>query len=694
MSDTIRLGPGLFGLLLAGLALATWPLSSLLPGWAVVAVAAIGLWRLWAELQPGRAWSLGRRQRLVLLIGMIAALALTGSVGMGLDGGAPMLVVFLWTKLAELRRLRDVLWCATFAFVLAGIGMLADQSLASGLAALAAMVLLLAAATAAHSVCPGAVDAVRPEAGMPGSDRPVPQAVVVRRAALGPAISFALVMMAAAAPLAVALFVVLPRPAVGLRPPVQRSGITDQLDPGGVSALAKDQRLALRVTWLDGQPPPPAERYFRGVVLWRTDGRSWSVGASRWLSMDLPTRPVGAGKPSRPVRYEVAVEAAGLGRRAWVFLLDAPVVVVRDAQVDAGGTQVFSSRRNRYEAVGDSGVRLADTDLLRNASEAPPADPQIVAFARQLRPAGTSAAETIDRLLAWFAEQGYTYSLTPGDLGDDPVKTLMLTGKKGFCEHYAAATAVILRLADIPTRVVVGYHGGEDNAYGGFTTIRQAHAHAWVEAWLDGVGWLRIDPTSALTRIDPGTPPPPTTGGTSAAAVAAAEAEQADWLRPLRQSWDWVEWRWYRSVVNWDRESQRSWFRQLGLGGLGGWALLALALAVGTVVAVASGWLLVRLLTSRETDPARRALADVERRLARLGLGRNQDEGPIAWAERIGRERAELAADLSAASAAYARWSYGRISRPEDLSALEQARSRLVRQMRQRRDQSAPTTGS
>ena len=75
----------------------------------------------------------------------------------------------------------------------------------------------------------------------------------------------------------------------------------------------------------------------------------------------------------------------------------------------------------------------------------------------------------------------------------------MFGSRLGFCEHYASAFVVLMRALDVPARVVTGYQGGEINPVDGFMTVRQSDAHAWAEAWLNGRGWTRIDPTAGVS---------------------------------------------------------------------------------------------------------------------------------------------------------------------------------------------------
>lgn len=100
-----------------------------------------------------------------------------------------------------------------------------------------------------------------------------------------------------------------------------------------------------------------------------------------------------------------------------------------------------------------------------------------------------------DAILKYFGtDNGFVYSLSTktGDSGSDLVD--FLQNKVGFCQQYAAAMGIMLRLAGVPARVVVGYTHSAPNTNGSFK-VTTNDAHAWVEAYFDGVGWLPFDPT-------------------------------------------------------------------------------------------------------------------------------------------------------------------------------------------------------
>ena len=89
-------------------------------------------------------------------------------------------------------------------------------------------------------------------------------------------------------------------------------------------------------------------------------------------------------------------------------------------------------------------------------------------------------------MLRKFHDEPYFYTLEPPPLGSQPVDRFLFDTRRGFCEHYASAFAVLMREAGIPARIVLGYQGGEVNPLGNYMIVRQSDAHAWTEVWLDG----------------------------------------------------------------------------------------------------------------------------------------------------------------------------------------------------------------
>ncbi len=79
----------------------------------------------------------------------------------------------------------------------------------------------------------------------------------------------------------------------------------------------------------------------------------------------------------------------------------------------------------------------------------------------------------------------YTLNRPPPAEGVDPIEDFVVRNQRGHCEYFASALALMLRSQNIPARIVLGFRGGEWNSVGSFYDVRQLHAHAWVEAYLE-----------------------------------------------------------------------------------------------------------------------------------------------------------------------------------------------------------------
>jgi transglutaminase-like putative cysteine protease len=139
---------------------------------------------------------------------------------------------------------------------------------------------------------------------------------------------------------------------------------------------------------------------------------------------------------------------------------------------------------------------LTAGDRMRRYTDLPPLDPSVTDLVGRLT---AGAQSPYQRVLAVYDHltdraNGFTYSLStsPGTSGDDLADFLRL--KRGYCEQYAGAMAVLVRAAGVPARVVLGYTPGASED-GRTRTITTDDAHAWVEVWFSGLGWVTFDPT-------------------------------------------------------------------------------------------------------------------------------------------------------------------------------------------------------
>ena len=472
-------------------------------------------------------------------------------------------------------------------------------------------------------------------------------------------------------PLATALFVLFPRLAVPLwgLPADQgaKSGLSDSMAPGGISELSLSDTIAFRVDF-DGPPPPPRQRYWRGPVLTRFDGNTWSMLPAR------PGAPVArADVPA--ISYTVTLEPQ---YKPWLFALDLPASLPTQ---DVEPTQEGSGRSVEMAMLTASQQRIARNMIVRTIryrqasilQDHYPADagrdaaenlnlamrrnyanPKTLAFARELRAQHAGDAEYIDAVLRFFNREKFFYTLSPPLLDDDPVDRFLFETRRGFCEHYASAFVVLLRAAGIPARVVTGYQGGEINPRGGYMMVRQSDAHAWAEAMLDG-RWQRFDPTAAVSpsRIEFGL------GGALPTSDDVPMLARLDvgWFKSMQLTWDAINHDWRRRVIGFDYERQRAAWRDWNIDGFAAWQLTLMlggfALAWGLALLGWQQWSRMR------RDRARTLWVAFCARLARAGLPRLPHEGPMDYTARAARRWPDLAATLAELGETYALLRYG-----------------------------------
>jgi transglutaminase-like putative cysteine protease len=472
----------------------------------------------------------------------------------------------------------------------------------------------------------------------------------------------AAVIMAQAIPLMVVLFLLFPRiqgSLFGLSMMGKaKSGFSDFMSPGSVSMLVEDDSTAFRAEF-DGPMPPPELRYWRGIVFENFDGRRWSVEKRTPETRVLP--------PGRqPSAYTIHLEPH---RAKWLFALEMPADIPRSAILYADNTlrsrysvhktlRYFLTSNTRYEAATEN------PDHLRHLVSLPEDNnPFTVQLARKITQNAAGTDEMINRTLDYFSKGGFVYTLKPPILGRHPVDSFLFESKKGYCEHYASAFAVMMRAAGVPARIVGGYLGGEANPYGNFLVVRQTDAHAWVEVWHSEKGWLRVDPTGAVA-------PERITSGMEAS-LAAGEVPggvMRQYLGGLTNIYDqiWFGWEAINARFNawfegYSYEQQRALLEKIGITA-GNWAasMKALALLLLLLVLATAGVISFVVLRppARKPDAVRKYYTRFYEKLDRAGLPRKSDIGPLDYAAFVSKKRPDLARRMDEITGLYIRLRY------------------------------------
>jgi transglutaminase-like putative cysteine protease len=579
--------------------------------------------------------------RLLLVVAMLAAIAWQmGGMRFGRDTGCALLAAMLAIKSSELRGLRDGRSLLGFALFAPFAAFLLDQGPATMALALAGVVLALLALQRLADV----------------EDHAVPPPL---RRQLGGIGRLALLGL----PLMLAAFWLFPRLATPLwgvpERALARPGLSDTMDPGAWVDLMADDTPAFRVRF-DGQVPAPAQRYWRGPVLWDFDGRRWTRPS--WFDGGRAPAPAATAPPRW--RYQLDYEPTD---RRLLVALDLPLQAPPGARLAADHTLTSErplaalTRWTLASAPAPATPAALSPGERRRALALPPGyNPRTVALARQWRAEAGSAGDAalVRRAMDWI-HRDFSYTLETPLPGHDGVDEFLFRYRAGFCEHFSSAFVVLMRAAGVPARVVTGFAGGVRNRFGDYWVVRRMDAHAWAEVWLPGQGWTRVDPTAAVA--------PERVSDTLENRLGGGGGEGqtsglADWST-LAQAGDWLRRGWNDLVLSFDAGRQQALLRPLGIDRLDPARLVALfAASAGGALALMAWWL---ARGERERDPLLRAWHRLGRRYARRGLGREPSEPAGCWAARV--ERLHPGSGLPALSD---RFAVARYARGQDSASL------------------------
>jgi transglutaminase-like putative cysteine protease len=583
------------------------PLLVTLPVLAIIAASWL-LRRRGGAALPG--WI-----KLALIVVFLLILLVEYHGILGREPGSALACAMLALKMLETRSRRDARALVSFASFTLMVALLFDTSLMFTLATFMGVALLLASLRELE------VDAT-------ASSKPASMPTTY-----WPALRASLIALALATPLALCGFLFIPRLDSPLwRTPVDagaRTGISDTMSPGSVQDLLLDDSAAFRVDF-GGTLPPRAQLYWRGPVLTDFDGTTWRRRDTGIIGKDAD----GLTATGDAVSYEVTLEASG---QPWMFALDLPL----DIPSDTLPSDILRSRdmslmrrrpvtnllRYRVRSALTYRLDINLTPAQRKAALALPNDfnPRSTAQGQAWRTELHDDDAIIHAALKLFHD-AFFYTLAP-PLGRDSVDDFLFDTKRGFCEHYASAFVVLMRAAGIPARIVTGYQGGYFNNVGNYLVVRQSDAHAWAEVWLAGRGWVRVDPTAAVSpqRVEFG-----------AQAIGAGERAwyQGGWLLALRNQFDLVNRGWNTLVVQFNGQRQQSLLNPFGIDRVEPATLVWLLIGVsGLLLTGATLWAM--RTARRRTAPLDAAYDALCRKLARIATPRGASEGPRDYMQRV-----------------------------------------------------------
>ncbi|CAB1211644.1 transglutaminaseTgpA domain-containing protein [Acinetobacter bouvetii] len=474
---------------------------------------------------------------------------------LGIEAGVAILSTFLFAKALETKNKRDVIVLFNFAMFVSASSFLYSQSIWM------AMIVLLCLLSCL-------IGLYRLQTSEFSTDQKQTTALKADAKHVGKFLILAL-------PFFIVLFLFFPRlpPLWHIPIPEQKNatGMSDHMSPGDIAELSQSSTLAFRIIGDMSRLPSRNDLYWRAMVLDHYDGKTWT---SSFVNQQ-------AASIYRPIKSKSSFDYQYLSANPdvmWVMGLEQSIPVQAYFQLRQDGSitpmrQIMHNQPITLRWIGDSDLQnsnLSQAAFIQNINIQTPdrVDQKSHRFALEMFEQSNRQPELyIRNILQWYKDHEFTYTLTPGLLGENRVDEFLFQSRRGFCEHYASSFALLMRYVGIPARVVLGYQGGQLAPDRASWEVRQLDAHAWTEVQLNGK-WQRIDPTAIIApqRIDNGMQ----NYIDSDRSILGSKAQKWKYrqfaiTKNMRIWSDYAAYQWQSKVVGYDAEKQQSWLSKLGI---------------------------------------------------------------------------------------------------------------------------------
>ncbi|MBT7610807.1 MAG: DUF3488 domain-containing protein [Bacteriovoracaceae bacterium] len=312
-------------------------------------------------------------------------------------------------------------------------------------------------------------------------------------------------------PLMLILYFVFPRLNTGYLFPFSINtqsmiGFTGEINPGDIAKVASTDDPVLRLGFKNNSKLQQDEMYLRGSVLAKTNGLSWKKSnIENGHNYNFGNEPL--------YIYDVLFNEL---QASQVFALPNTKKIIKKSSgvilkqpTNTWKFVPYNNQKIRYQGVTtktspkplNKNMRAHYLQLPENISV------KLKSFAKEMQNKYQTTESLIAAYKIYFLKNEFIYTLSPGTYNKTTgIDDFLFKRRKGFCEHYAAAIGVLLRLNGVPARVVVGFQGGDYNEIGDYFLVKTKDAHAWLEYYNERQGWQRLDPTAwiAPSRIQLG----------------------------------------------------------------------------------------------------------------------------------------------------------------------------------------------
>ncbi|MCL1065466.1 transglutaminaseTgpA domain-containing protein [Shewanella olleyana] len=485
-------------------------------------------------------------------------------------------------------------------------------------------------------------------------------------------LSFGFKVFLQSLPLALLLFVVFPRlPPLWLAPSMKNAttGISDEISLGDISKLTRSPSLAFRVGFdnevnntTKQQLIANEQLYWRALVMESYDGQTWKQANLRKNEQRSAYGNRSQRHDSQVVdkssalNYQVITEPT---YQKWLFGLDQSFSETEQV-VELADLRLFSLRNidqrfsYRVTSFPNSSLEEQLPPLTKRINLSLPKDtnPKAHALAQQFATDYPIPRDRIAAMMRYFNQQSFYYTLSPPAIGSNQVDDFLFENQAGFCSHYASALVFMARSSGIPARMVAGYQGGEYNPKAGYYSVYQYMAHAWTEVWLEGLGWVRFDPTAMIApdRILDGFDAM-FTGEDSYlqdSPFTSLRVKEIPWLNDIRLQLASLDFYWSVWVLGFDEERQLQVLSEL-LGEVNTSKIIILMIISFSIIALVIAYYAGVFNLSPKQDPIIKRYNLICNKLANKGYQR-ETMPPQAFAtfihQAVHQEQPQLAADF------------------------------------------------
>ena len=473
---------------------------------------------------------------------------------LGVEAGVAVLSIFLFAKALETKTQRDVIILFNFALFVAASMFLHSQSF---MTAVMVLLCLLSCLLGLYRVQTHAFASENSN-----------------RMALRQDAKHVIKFVGLALPFFVLLFIFFPRlpPLWHIPIPENKAvtGMSDSMSPGDIAQLSQSSHLAFRIIGNVTQLPNRSELYWRAMVLDQYDGQKWT---SSFLNQQgISDETLTQISTSKKWNYQYLPADAAI---PWIMGLEYSQPLERRYQLRQDWSIQAYRQVQRVEPISlqwMGNVQLTQTKLSNvqrsiNLKAPEQIDLKAQQFAQQLfKQSNDNPNRYIQNVLQWYRNNGFSYTLQPGLLGQHRIDEFLFQSKQGFCEHYASSFAMLMRYVGIPARIVVGYQGGQPSPDAKSWEVRQLDAHAWTEVFVDG-RWNRYDPTAMIApqRIEQGMQDLMSQDASVWGDSSRWHVQRYSVLNKMRIWSDYASYQWQSKVVGYNAETQRGWLQKLGL---------------------------------------------------------------------------------------------------------------------------------